>query len=68
MECFKWGLINHSSRNVEDSCIEGDLNCGGLAQEVSKENFSMLFIYHCYDILEKNVAAFCPSESAKVNR
>lgn len=28
--CFKWYLIGHSSRNMEDSA-ENDLNCGGPA-------------------------------------
>ena len=30
---FKWG----SSRNMEDSGAEGDLNCGGPGQQVSEE-------------------------------
>ena len=37
VECFKQCLMGHSSRNREDSSAEGDLNCGGLAQEVSEE-------------------------------
>ena len=38
MECFKWGLMGHPSRNTEDI---GDLNSYGLAQVVSEEkNFS----------------------------
>ena len=42
---------------MEDSGAEGNLNCGGLAQEVSDEkNISMW--PRSYDILMKNVAAF----------
>lgn len=35
---FNQGLMGHPSRRVKDSDIEGDLNCGGLAQEASEEN------------------------------
>ena len=43
MECFKWGLIGHPSRNMEDSSSAGELNCEVLAQAVSEEkNFNML--------------------------
>lgn len=38
---FKQGLTGHPS-SVEDSGAEGDLNCYGLAHEVSEKNFSML--------------------------
>ena len=38
VECFKWGLIGRTSRSIEDSGAEGDLNCGSLAQETSEEN------------------------------
>ena len=42
MECFKWGLMDHPSRNMEDFVSESDLKCADLAQEVSVEkNFSM---------------------------
>ena len=42
VECYKWGLIGHPNRNMEDIGVEGDLNCRGLAQEVSEEkNVSM---------------------------
>lgn len=39
MKCFKLGLVNHSSRKMEDIDAEGDLNWTGvcLAQEFSKE-------------------------------
>ena len=43
-ECFKWDLTGHPSRNMEDIGAEGDLNSGD----------------HSYEVLVKNVAAFCP--------
>lgn len=53
--------MGHASRNTEDSKVNGDWNCGGLAQGVSGEkNFSML-PRNCFcDIFVKNVVAFCP--------
>jgi hypothetical protein len=39
LECFKWGLMGHSSRNMGDTGAEGDLNCADLAQV--EKNFSM---------------------------
>ena len=41
MECFKWGLVGHPSRNIKDFIVEGDLNCGSLALKVSEENFNV---------------------------
>jgi hypothetical protein len=42
VECFKWGLVDYHSRNMEDFVTEGDLNCVSLALEVSEEkNFNM---------------------------
>jgi hypothetical protein len=38
VECFKWGLLGHLSRNMEDFAAGGNLNYGSLALEVS-ENF-----------------------------
>ena len=59
MECFKWGLVGHPSRNMEDFVAKDDLNCGSLALEVS-ENFNM-WPRDCFcDILVTNVAAFRP--------
>jgi hypothetical protein len=37
VKCFKWGLLDHTSRNMENSGAEGDLNCEGPAQGVSEE-------------------------------
>ena len=36
-QCFKLGLMGLTSWSMEDSSAEGDLNCGGPAQEVSEE-------------------------------
>ena len=36
MQYFKPCLTGHTSRNMEESGAEGDLNCGGLAQDVSE--------------------------------
>lgn len=36
---MKWGLMSHTSRRMDDSGSEGDLNDGGLDQEVSEEKF-----------------------------
>jgi hypothetical protein len=73
MECFKWGLMSHPSRNMENFVAESNLNCADLAHEVPKEkNFSM-WPRDCFcSILVKNVAAFCPClkslPEAKVKR
>ena len=57
--CFKWGLVSDNIRIMENSCTESDLNCAGLAQEVSEEkNFSMLPRDCACDTLVKNVTAF----------
>lgn len=37
--CFKWGLMVHSSRSMEDSHAEHDLNCKGLTKEFRGEEF-----------------------------
>ena len=41
MECFKWGLMGHPCRNIEDTGVRGDLNCADLAQYVSLERISV---------------------------
>ena len=72
MECFKWGLMGHPSRNMEDFVAGSNLNCVDLAQEISKENFRMWQRDWFCGILVKNVATFCPCLSnlpeAKVKR
>lgn len=52
VEQFKCCLISLTSRNMENSA-------SGLAQEVSEKNFSMLPRNCAYNILMKNMAAFC---------
>ena len=37
VECFKWGLMDHTNRNMKDSGAESILNCGVSIQEVSEE-------------------------------
>jgi hypothetical protein len=45
VEWFKWSLRGHPSRSHEDSGAEGNLNSGGLAQEVSEEkNFHVIIL------------------------
>ena len=34
VKCFKWILIGHSSRILEDSVAESIVNCGGTTKEV----------------------------------
>jgi hypothetical protein len=36
-ECFKWGLICHTSWNIEGIGACGNLDCGSLAQVVYRE-------------------------------
>lgn len=50
VKCFKWGLVGHTSRSMEDSGVEGDWNCGRLAEEISEENFSMWPRDYSFDI------------------
>lgn len=58
---FKWGLVGHTSRSMEDGSAEGDLNCQDIAQEVSEENYSMWPREHsCGILVKKKVTAFCP--------
>ena len=73
VECFKWGLMGHPSRNMEDFVAGSNLNCVDLAQEISKEkNFRMWHKDWFCGILVKNVATFCPClkslPEAKVKR
>ena len=56
LECFKWGLMGQSSRNMEDGDTEGHMNCLCLlAQKVSVEkNFSMWPKDYLSELLEKH--------------
>ena len=53
MECFKWGIMKHTSRSMENNSAESDLNCGCLIQVASKEKkwprdcFLRHFVYEC---------------------
>jgi hypothetical protein len=59
LESNKMLSMDHPSRNMEDSGDEGNLNCGGLDQEVSEErNFSMLPGDDSYYVLVKKVTTF----------
>jgi hypothetical protein len=61
VECFKWGLMSHPTRNMEDFIVESDLICAKLAQEVSMERNFRMWPRDCFcGILVKNVAAFGP--------
>jgi hypothetical protein len=51
VEGFKWGLMGHPSRNMEDFVAGSNLNCVDKTQEISKEkNFRMwhkrLFLWY----------------------
>ena len=47
VKCFKHCLMGLTRRSMEDSGAECDLmNYGGLPQEVSEKNFSMLYRDH----------------------
>ena len=35
--CFKWGLMGHPSRNMEDFVAGSNLNCVDIAHEISKK-------------------------------
>ena len=50
VECLKFCIMSHSSRNMEDSGAEYDLNCGFLDQEVPEEKILVcgLEIILCY--------------------
>jgi hypothetical protein len=51
----------HTSRNMKDSGPEDDLNCDGLAQEVSEEKIlSMVPGDDSCGVFMKNLIAFCP--------
>ena len=60
--------MGHPSRSMEDRGAEDELNCGGLAQEVSEgKNISMWPKDQSYDILTINMAALgvCPKSLLK---
>jgi hypothetical protein len=60
-QCFKHCLLGHPGGSMEDCAVEGDLNFGGLDQELSKErHFSVLPRDYSWDSMVKNMVAFCP--------
>ena len=60
VECFKWGLMGHPSRNMEDGGAEGDLNCVGLLAQKFQWKRMLVSSAYCFcDIWTKNMAAFC---------
>jgi hypothetical protein len=52
IECFKWVLMGHPSRDMENIGAEGYLESGD----------------HSYDVLVKNIVAFCSCLKAKVKK
>jgi hypothetical protein len=61
VECFKCGLMDHPTGNMEDYVAGSDLNCVDLFQEISKEKNFRMWYKDCFcGILVKNVATFCP--------
>lgn len=52
IECFKWGLMEHTGRSTEDigTETEGDLNCWCLAQNVSGDNKIGMWPRDCFMI------------------
>ena len=48
MECFKWGLMGHPSRNMENIGVEGDMNCRDLVHVVSDEKNVSMWLKDCF--------------------
>jgi hypothetical protein len=60
VECFKWDLMGHPSRTMENFVAGSDLNCVDLAQEISKEKNFRMWHKDCFrGTLVKNVVTFC---------
>ena len=57
MECFKQGTLGNTTRNIEDSGTESNVDYDSPAQEVS-ENIITWPRDHSCEILAKNVAVF----------
>jgi hypothetical protein len=59
MECFKWGLKDHPSRNMKGTSAKDGVSCAPLALEAEEERkFNMLPGDHSHNVLVKNVACF----------
>lgn len=53
--------MGYTSKSTEESCIEGDVNCGDLFWDVLEEKNFIMLSRDCYSsILWKNLAAFYP--------
>ena len=65
VECFKWGLMGHPRRNMEDLVAGSNLNCVDLTQKISKEKIFRMWHKECFcGILVKNVAILALSEKS----
>lgn len=47
VELFKRSLRGHPNRNMEGSGTEGDVNCGGIAEEASEEKNISIWLRDC---------------------
>jgi hypothetical protein len=55
---FKWGIMGHPNRNMEDLVAEFDLNCADLAREGSVEKNFRLWPRDCScGVLLRNISA-----------
>lgn len=61
-EWFKYSLMGHTSRIIEDNRAESDLNCRSLVQKVSGERSINIWPSHHFfvEFLAKNVAVLGP--------
>ena len=57
---FKCSSMGHPTRGMEGSVAESNLNYRGPVQEVSEEENCSKWSTDHYDILAKNVTAYCP--------
>lgn len=62
VEYFKWGLMGHTCRNVEDSNAESSVGYHSLAQEVSEENIS---VCNLQTVLGEESGCFLPLSKKK---
>jgi hypothetical protein len=55
LEWFKWGLMSHINRCMEDFVAVSDFNCADLAQDISVEENFIVWPRDCFCcILVKN--------------
>lgn len=60
IEQFKQGLVVHTTRNMKESGPEGYVNCKSSSPEDAEENdISIWPRDSSYDILARNISAFC---------